>query len=934
MTEFTKTIHLPSTSFSMKANLVHNEEKWIKFWEENTVSTTFKKENTNNFILHDGPPYANGHLHLGHALNKILKDIICRAYIKLGFNVDYIPGWDCHGLPIEWKVEEKYRKSGKNKDEIDQIKFRDECRKFAASWVEIQCDEFKRLGISCDWEKKYTTMTNESESIIVSEFLKFLEDGRLYLGHKPVMWSVVEKTALAEAEVEYQEKKSTSIYVKFPIRKSNKDAVKDASIIIWTTTPWTLPGNRAIAFSEKLDYKLILFTEDFIELNIKKNEKIIFEKKLLKVFFEKYGVENYKVLDEFKGDYLEKTFCEHPLKKNGFNFLVPLLSGEHVTDETGSGFVHIAPGHGLEDFEIGKKFGLEIPKTVENNGTYSANVPFFSGKHIFKVEKEIVDKLNDEKMLLCSSDFNHSYPHSWRSKAPLIYRATSQWFISMKEKDLRESALKAIDKVNWIPKTSKNRILSMVSERPDWCVSRQRSWGVPITIFVNNKTGEPLIDKEVNKRIVSKVYDKGTDIWFSGSKELFLGSNYNLEEFEKVTDILDVWFDSGSSHAFVLKNRGIKEKSDLYLEGSDQHRGWFQSSLLESCAIYGDSPFKTVLTHGFVLDEKGKKMSKSMGNVISPEDVIKKYGADILRLWVSTSNYNEDLKISYQSLDRQTEIYRKIRNSLRFLLGNLKDWNNKEIIEHEELPLLEKYIRHEIYKIHSTVIESFKKYNFHKAFQLISSFCNNELSSFFFDIRKDVLYCDPLNSKSRFSSRTVMVDIFKNLINWLSPVLAFTSEEAWQCWKKEIQNEEEKSCHEVHYKKLPEYWKNNELEKQWGFIKVIRKAVSYFIEKKREQKIIKSSLEAKPYIYLGNKNLKQSIIGVDLKEILITSDVQIVDEKGPGFETYEEDNDIAIKIELFDGVKCNRCWKIFKFNGQSSESFICKRCKDAINTNL
>ncbi len=609
MKQFSKTIQLPETSFSMRANLSVNEPKWLKFWDDN--KTFMKNKNLNKglkkFILHDGPPYANGNLHLGHALNKILKDIICRSFFKMGYDVDYIPGWDCHGLPIEWKVEEKYKKLGNNKDEIDQLEFRDECRKFAESWIEIQTKEFKRLGISCNWNEKYTTMNNDSEATIVSEFLKFFSEKRLYLGHKPVMWSVVEKTALAEAEIEYQEKNSKSIYVKFPIKSFQESLFENANIIIWTTTPWTLPGNRAIAFSHNIKYQVISFGESYPELNIRKEEKIVFSSALFKSFAEKHGLNSFKIIKEFDGEKLKNTVCEHPFKDLGYKFDVPLFSGEHVTDETGSGFVHIAPSHGIEDFEFGKKFNIEVPMTVDNGGIYYKNIPFFSGTHIFKADKEIIKKLFENKMLLFSGEFKHSYPHSWRSKAPLIYRTTSQWFISMQEKNLKSVALSEIEKVKWIPSGSVNRIKSMVNDRPDWCVSRQRSWGVPITIFLDKKNNEPLIDNEVNNKIVSMIKKHGTDIWFSGSNESFLTSKYNSSDYVKVQDILDVWFDSGTSHVFVLKNRGMFEKADLYLEGSDQHRGWFQSSLLQSCAIYGKSPFKSVLTHGFVLDEKGKK---------------------------------------------------------------------------------------------------------------------------------------------------------------------------------------------------------------------------------------------------------------------------------------------------------------------------------------
>ena len=929
MSQFSDTILLPKTHFSMRANLSQTEKKWIEFWDEiNLIEKVKEKKKEKRFILHDGPPYANGHLHLGHALNKILKDIICRAYKQMNYDVDYIPGWDCHGLPIEWKIEENYRKKGKNKDDIEIKKFRNECRQFAVKWINIQSNEFNRLGINCDWKKIYTTMDKKSESIIVSELLNFLEEKRLYLGHKPVMWSVVEKTALAEAEIEYQEKKSNSIFTKFPVKYSTEKKLIGSNVIIWTTTPWTLPGNKAIAFSKELNYQLVEIQKDYPMFNLCNGEKFLFCKTLLDKFLKKNNISSYSIIDEFNGNDFPTTKCSHPLLQFGYKENIPMIIGEHVNDQTGTGFVHIAPGHGIEDFELGNKFKLEIPITIENNGVFSGNVPFFKGTHIFKADEKIIDKLNQSKMLLYREDFKHSYPHSWRSKAPLIYRATSQWFISMEKKDLRNKALKAIEKVNWIPKISKNRISSMVKDRPDWCVSRQRSWGVPITVFINKSTGKPLIDKEVNRNIILKIEENGTDFWFSGNKKELLTSKYNPDDFEQVLDILDVWFDSGSSHAFVLKNRGIKEKADLYLEGSDQHRGWFQSSLIESCANYNDSPYKTVLTHGFVLDDKGKKMSKSLGNVISPQDVINKYGADILRLWVATSNYNEDLRISYESLDRQSEMYRKIRNSLRFILGNLSDWKNNELTSHKELPALEQYIRFELYRINEIVLESLKSYNFYKVFQLISNFCNNELSSLFFDIRKDCLYCEQKNSKNRMSCRTVLVDIFQCLISWLSPVLVFTTEEAWQCWKKDIMPEEIESCHLRTFKKLDENWNNKLIKQQWDKIKKIKKAVSTAVEKQRVQKTIKSSLEASPSIYFEDNVFRECIKGLNLEEILITSTVNVVSEKGEGFEDFESEG-IYVKISPDKKVKCERCWKLFE--PKENNGVICTRCSDVIN---
>ncbi|PPR43079.1 MAG: Isoleucine--tRNA ligase, partial [Alphaproteobacteria bacterium MarineAlpha8_Bin1] len=581
MTDFSKTIKLPSTQFSMKANLAETENNWIKFWKNNNLYKNLKEESNKfeKFILHDGPPYANGNLHMGHALNKILKDIVCRTKFQSSLDVNYVPGWDCHGLPIEWNIEEKFRKSGKKKNEIDLGVFRNECREFASLWVEKQKEQFSRLGIQSDWSNIYTTMTRSSEVSIVKELLKFLESGELYLGFKPVMWSVVEKTALAEAEVEYKEKISKSIFVKFPVQNMSEDL----SIIIWTTTPWTIPCNRAIAYSQELKYKKILILSDYDQKNLKKNDKVIISENLIENFLSRHKIEKFSILDDVNEDELKKFICSHPLKKLGFNFEIRLYPSNHVTDETGSGFVHIAPNHGVEDFEVGLKFGLDNSETVDDGGIYSDNVPFFKGIHVYKADEEVIQQLGKFKNLLSDEDYNHSYPHSWRSKAPLIFRATSQWFISMEKNKLREKAIQEINDVKWIPASSKNRILSMVKERPDWCVSRQRSWGVPITIFISKKSNKPLIDKEVNAKIISKLNELGIDAWFEKPNDFFLTNKYRGEDFIKVDSILDVWFDSGSSHVFVLKDQGLTKKADLYLEGSDQHRGWFQTSLLESC---------------------------------------------------------------------------------------------------------------------------------------------------------------------------------------------------------------------------------------------------------------------------------------------------------------------------------------------------------------
>ena len=862
---------------------------------------------------------------MGHALNKILKDFVCRHKFQNSLDVNYIPGWDCHGLPIEWKVEEKFRKSGRIKTEIDLNHFRNECRKFAKNWVNIQMDQFDRFGIQTDWKKIYLTMNKDSEHTIVSELLKFLESNQLYLGFKPVMWSVVEKTALAEAEIEYHEKKSKAIYVKFPLI----DSSENCSVIIWTTTPWTIPCNRAIAYSNKLNYKLIEILEENCNCFLKKKEKILIAENLITDFCQKHSLNNFRIVKSFENSDLKSLKCKHPLEKIGYDFTVNLYQADHVTDETGTGFVHIAPNHGLEDFEVGKKHNMDITPTINDSGMYTSNIPFFKGLHVFKADDEVIKELKKSCSLISENDYFHSYPHSWRSKAPLIFRATSQWFISLERNNLRQVALKEIENVNWIPSNSKKRISSMVFDRPDWCVSRQRSWGVPITIFISKKTGKPLINKTLNKKILKIIKNEGIDSWFSKPKEYFLEGIENSDDYEKVDSILDVWFDSGSSHVYVLKNEGLNQKADLYLEGSDQHRGWFQTSLLESCGNYGESPFKSVLTHGFVIDEAGKKMSKSLGNVILPSDVIKKYGADILRLWVANSNYNDDVKISYENLNRQAESYRKIRNTIRFILGNLNNFSLKKGAKHNEMPSLEKFIRHKLFCLNKEINKNYEEFNFYKAYQTVLNFCSKELSSLFFDIRKDALYCNDLNSITSRSTKTVMIDVFQCLIRWLAPIIPFTTEEAWQNWLVCGEKEQEASCHLLKNIDLPKEWRDDELEENWSKILEIKDVFSFTVEQKRNLKEIKSSMEASALIFFKDEEYRRVAESFDLSEILISSKVSISESFDESFIFNSEEKKIGIKIEKKSSNKCPRCWKLFKKKNDKME--LCERCDLVLN---
>ena len=712
-------INLPKTAFSMKANLPTREPEFLKYWEKINLYKELRssRKGKEKFVLHDGPPYANGNIHMGTALNKILKDIIVKFHQMDGKDSVYVPGWDCHGLPIEWKIEEQYKKDKKNKNEVPIIEFRKECRAFAEKWIKVHKDQFKRLGVVGDWENYYSTMSYDAEAQIVRELGKFLKEGSLYRGFKPVLWSTVEKTALADAEVEYQDHKSDTIYASFQVKKTKLKELNDSEIVIWTTTPWTIPANKALAFNESLDYLIIKISDD----GDFKNKKIVIAEALLESVIKDCAIENYNTLKKFKGKDFVDTVCKHPFFDLGYDYDIPLLEARFVTTEQGTGIVHCAPSHGPDDFNLCLNNGIKAIETVDGDGKYTKNVNLFEGIHIFKANPLVIEKLKEQKKLLSKGELVHSYPHSWRSKAPLVHRATPQWFISMESHELRNKALKAIDETTFYPKKGKERLKSMIETRPDWCVSRQRVWGVPLPIFLNKKTKEILIDDDVFENI-AKIYEKeGSDCWFSDDLQKFLGKKYKAEDFEKLSDIVEVWFDSGSTHSFVLEKRNdLKWPASMYLEGSDQHRGWFHSSLLESCGTRGRAPFESILSHGFVVDGKGLKMSKSLGNVIAPEDILKKYGADILRIWVASSNYAEDLRIDYNILDQHAESYRKIRNTFRYLLGNLNDnFENLNLdeINLKELPELEQLMLHKIYSLNLNFNKFFKNYDFHNLYK-------------------------------------------------------------------------------------------------------------------------------------------------------------------------------------------------------------------------
>ncbi|MGY9025539.1 MAG: isoleucine--tRNA ligase [Candidatus Pelagibacterales bacterium] len=928
--DFSESLFLPKTDFAMRAGLPEQEPEILKQWSEKELYKSLRasSKGKEKFILHDGPPYANGHLHIGHALNKILKDFVVRSQQMLGKDSSYIPGWDCHGLPIEWKIEEEYRKKGLNKDEVDVIKFRKECREFADKWINIQREEFIRLGITGEWSKPYTTMAHESEAIIVKEFFKFLVNKGLYRGSKPVMWSTVEKTALAEAELEYREHKSITIFTKFPIKKSNDKELVGASVVIWTTTPWTIPGNRAIAYNKDISYSLYKVIKILEGSHSSEGDLVIIANELAEQFKDKCKIDTIEKLKPLSN--VSSIICNHPFNGSGYEFDVNLYHADFVTLEQGTGFVHIAPGHGPDDYELGKANGVEVPETVDKDGMYFDHVPLFKGKKIFNDDGTDADanvavliELKNHNALSGKGSVRHSYPHSWRSKAPVIFRNTPQWFISMETNDLRKKALDAIEEVNWFPSQGKNRILSMIQNRPDWVVSRQRAWGVPLSIFYHKETGLPLIDTDLNSRIIKLYEENGCDIWFEKSKSELLGDKYNPNDYEKVDDILDVWFDSGCTHAFVLEGKEDQIwPASIYLEGTDQHRGWFHSSLLESCGTRGVAPYESVLTHGFVLHEDGTKMSKSSSNIVAPAEIVEKSGADILRLWVASSDYSEDLKIGPEIIKSNVDSYRRLRNCLRFILGNLAEFEESEKIIFDELPELDQYILGCLTELEEEVIKNYQVFEYQKVFSTIFNFCTNDLSAFYFDIRKDNLYCDHKSSHTRRATRTVLDILFNHLLTLLAPILCFTTEEAWQS-----RLGKNTSIHSQNFPEIEDKWKLPEMKTKWEYLKLVRKAVNGAIEIERKNKLLGSSLEASvEIIFSDNKNVSEINIQ-DLENICIVSHLSISSaaDLSNSFQLSELPN-VGIKVEKISGEKCNRCWKYF----DTLNDGICHRCDAAI----
>jgi isoleucyl-tRNA synthetase len=917
--DYRDTVFLPATTFPMRGDLPKKEPAILARWQRMGLWEKLRaqSEGREKFILHDGPPYANGNIHIGHALNKILKDVVNRARQMAGYDAYYVPGWDCHGLPIEWRIEEEYRKSGRDKDAVPILDFRAECRAYAAKWLGIQAEEFKRLGVYGDWDRRYATMDFASEACIAGEIGRFVLNGALYRGLRPVMWSVVEKTALAEAEVEYADHTSTTIWVRFAVTTPGE--LQNASVVIWTTTPWTMPGNRALAYGGEIDYARFLVDEVAEGSLCRPGETLIVALALLPQFLAETGITRHHVLQVHKGSDFAGVLCAHPLRGQGYDFDVPMLEGDFVTTEQGTGFVHIAPGHGEDDFLLGRANNIAVPETVADDGTYFPWVPLFAGVHVFKAAKPVCAALTQAGGLVKQGTLVHSYPHSWRSKAPLIFRATPQWFIRMDgPENIRAKALAEIEKTQFVPASARTRLASMVGNRPDWCISRQRAWGVPIPVFVEKKTGEVLRDPAVIKRITEAFADEGADAWYASPPARFLGNGYDPDAYEQVQDIVDVWFESGSTHAFTLEARGLPWPADLYLEGSDQHRGWFQSSLLEAVGSRGHAPFKAVLTHGFTLDEHGRKMSKSVGNVVAPQKITDEYGADILRLWVMNSDINEDQRIGKEILKQQAELYRRLRNTLRWILGSLAGFSEAERVAYDEMPELERFVLHRLSVVGERVRVAAATYDWTGVVPDIHAFCASDLSAFYFDIRKDSIYCDRPDAIKRRAARTVLDHLHRCLCTWLAPILCFTAEEAWTS-----RFGEESSVHLQVFPSIPDEWQNPDLAEKWAGVRALRGIVTAELEEKRRLNVIGSSLQASVKLIFGEAD--QTLLNAqDWADISIVSTLSV--SRGEGR---------SVDVALAPGAKCARCWRVLEEVGSvTAHPTLCLRCADAVESGL
>jgi len=935
MTDYKTTINLPKTGFPMKANLANREPEILKGWGQNLYQRIRdERADAPKYILHDGPPYANGDIHIGHAVNKILKDIIIKSRALDGYDAPYIPGWDCHGLPIELQVE---KKSGKAGVKIDANSFRRKCREYALKQVDRQREDFKRLGVLADWDNPYLTMAPENEAEIVRSLGRIMEQGHLFQGAMPVHWCTDCKSALAEAEVEYQDKESLAVDVAFhavdgaSVCKafSHDSSDERVSFVIWTTTPWTLPANQAVALHPDLDYVLVRF-------NDKHQGLYVFAADLLDSVLSRYGIEDYVQLANVSGQALEGIELEHPF----YDRVVPVILGEHVTTEAGTGAVHTAPGHGQEDFIAGRKYDLEVDNPVAGNGVFVEGTPLFAGEHVFNANAHVVEVLQEQKALLFSEPITHSYPHCWRHKTPIIFRATPQWFISMDQAGLRDRTLEEIDKVRWLPEWGQARIKGMIENRPNWCISRQRHWGAPIALFVHIQTGElhPR-SNEILQQVADRIEQGGVEAWFEMDMAELLGDE--ADDYQKIPDILDVWFDSGVSHAFVLDKRaGHSSPADLYLEGSDQHRGWFQSSMLTSVAMKGSAPYKTALTHGFVVDADGNKMSKSKGNVVAPQKIINSMGADIIRLWVAATDYRNEMTISDEIIKRTADAYRRIRNTNRFLLGNLDGFDPaSDAVDIAELVEIDAWAIARCQEIDQLVIKAYENFSFHHVYQAVLQFCVNDMGGFYLDILKDRLYTTPARSQARRSAQTAMYHILESLVRWMAPVLSFTAEETWSY----MPGKRADSIFLQYWHKLPAIENNTSLVKRWQVVTALRDEVSQALEALRKEGVIGSPLDAEVSIYTEGRTLEllQSFAD-ECRFIFITSYVHVYpigDDNRFGKELTNwaqslddwDDDIVAIDVSATEKGKCIRCWHHREDVGSHSQHpEICGRCVENI----
>ncbi|MEM6486809.1 MAG: isoleucine--tRNA ligase, partial [Pseudomonadota bacterium] len=980
--DYRDTLFLPSTDFPMRAGLPKREPQWLERWARQDVYNRLRASAAGRtpFALHDGPPYANGHLHIGHALNKVLKDFVVRSHQMMGYDSRYVPGWDCHGLPIEWKIEEKYRAKGKSKDAVPINELRAECRAFAEQWVDIQRAEFKRLGVTGAWERPYLTMAFEAEATIAAEFHRFVMNGSLYQGSKPVMWSPMEQTALADAEVEYHDREVDTVWVKFPIKyapsvvsgsipltasrevvttflkeKASQRAkhareLETASVLIWTTTPWTIPSNRAIAFGDGVSYGLYIVTGATPDGNwVQQHERFVVADALASEFFGRARLDpqQWTRVRDVGADDLEGMVCAHPLRGvaggEGFwDYDVPLMPAGFVTDDTGSGFVHCAPSHGEDDYDLFRQHGMldRITHNVGPDGGFESHVPLFHGTFILNrkgkdgtANKAVIEKLKETGMLAATRRQKISDAHSWRSKAPVIRLNRPQWLVAIDRPlddgmgqhgaTIRERALAAIDaQVRWVPRAGRNRIHSMMEARPDWVLSRQRAWGVPLACFARRTAEgevELLRDEAVNARIVDAFRAEGADAWYAdGARERFLAGVADAESWEKVDDILDVWFDSGSTHAFVMRDRedGVWP-ADVYLEGTDQHRGWFHSSILQACGTRGRAPYKAVVTHGFTLDENGQKMSKSLGNTVAPEDVIKQYGADILRLWAAQADFSADQRIGPEILKGTADSYRRLRNGFRYLLGALNGWDPATAVEPAEMPELERWVLHRLAVLDGEVRAGYRDFDYQSVVSKLFGFVTSDLSAFYFDVRKDALYCDPADSVRRRSALTVMDAIFRRLSTWLAPILVFTMEEVWL---SRFGEGDDVSVHLVDFEPTPEAWRDDALAEKWAHVRRARRAVNGALEVARGDKTIGASLEAAPTLYAAVPAIAAALDGLDMAELCITSGLTVVADVPPEEAWLPEDAGdtpaLGVVFGLAEGEKCARCWKVLPDVGQ------------------